>query len=242
MESKLKKIITTITSCVVLLAVSLNSVAMAASEIAEISETSITTKLSTMGLGLEYEHPVNPKLSLDFGVNKFSTSKTVSEDEIDYNANIDLQNLSMIANYSPWENSLQIRLGAYYNNNTTSLDASYVATSDDAVGESVFTGATIGLDGELSFRKFAPYIGIGYGSQPIAIGNTNFSFDFDIGVIHSPTEVQLSGTCSVGGVKNAGICTGNNFDAALAKERSDLTSALKVKFFPVISAGLTYRF
>lgn len=202
----------------------------------------IIAKVSTMGAGVEYVHPINSILSIGFGINKFSFSESFTESDINYQTDVDFKSLSVIANYHPWENGFRLRGGAYYNKNKIALHASEdTSTSIDTIGNSNFTGAQVALDGELSFQKFAPYIGIGYGSEPF--GDNNLSLDIDVGIMRSPVTAKLSGTCSVGGVVNAGVCATNNFDAELANEQADLTSATDgFDFYPIISLGISYRF
>lgn len=229
-KNKMKKIMK-ISTCAVI-ALSLNVTAE------ELGNGQLSAKVSTMGLGVEYNHPINPVLSVGFGVNKFSKDRTFTESDIEYQGDIDFQSLSVIANYHPWENGFRLRAGAYYNNNTIRLSAAGNDFTNE-IGNGDFTGANVTLAGELSFQRLAPYIGIGYGSEPI--GNNNFSFDIDIGVMKSPVKAQLSGTCSINGVANAGVCA--DFNTELAREQADLTNSTDdIDLYPVISLGLTYRF
>jgi hypothetical protein len=197
----------------------------------------ITAKVSTMGLGVEYNHPINSVLSVGFGINKFSKSKLLTKSNIDYNGDIDFKSASIIANYHPWSNGFRLRAGAYYNNNKINLTANS-STGDLTIGGTAFTGADITLNGNLSFQKFAPYVGIGYGSEPF--GDNNLSFDLDIGVMRSPVRAQLNGTCTVG-VGAATVC--NTFNTELVNEQRALTKDTDdLDLYPVISLGLLYRF
>jgi hypothetical protein len=189
----------------------------------------ITAKVSTMGLGVEYTHPINAVLSIGFGVNKFNEIRALSEGDIDYDADIDLKSLSMIANYHPWENGFRLRGGAYYNKNEISLDSDI--SGEITIGDTTYN-ADVTLDGAINFKAFAPYIGVGYGSEPI--GDNNLSLDIDVGVMKSPVSATLTGTCD-------GTCDG--FDDELAKEQAELAEAIEnLDFYPVISLGLSYRF
>lgn len=225
--------ITKISACVLAITLSSNT-------IAEQSDNGqITAKVSTMGLGVEYNHPVNSVLSVGFGINKFSKNTSLTESDINYNGDVNFQSASIIANYHPWSNGFRLRAGAYYNNNKINLTADSLA-GDLTIGNTDFVGAEIMLNGNLNFQKFAPYIGIGYGSEPI--GDNNLSFDFDIGVMRSPVKAQLNGTCvQVMGVGAANVC--GTFIDELANEQNDLADATDdFNLYPVISLGLSYRF
>lgn len=194
----------------------------------------ITAKVSTMGFGVEYNHPINSVLSVGFGINKFSKSKSLTKSNIDYNGDIDFKSASIIANYHPWSNGFRLRAGAYYNNNKVNLTATS-ATGDLTVGGTTFTGADVKLNGKLSFKKFAPYVGIGYGSEPF--GDNNLSFDLDIGVMRSPVRAELNGTCENAPI----ICAA--FDPELENEQRALAKDTDgLDLYPVISLGLLYRF
>ena len=203
----------------------------------------IVAKVSTMGLGIEYNHPVNSVFSIGFGVNKLGNqtfnSTDVTGNKVNYNGTVDLESASLLFNYHPWSNGLRLRAGAYYNNNRVNLTGTS-STGDITLNGVTFTGADIRLEANVTFKKFAPYFGIGYGSKPI--GDNSFSFDLDIGVIQSPAKAQLNGNCFVGGVQSVGICQTANFDAQLVDEQRRLDAEIDYDFYPVVSLGLSYRF
>ena len=216
--------------CVATTALSLGSFAE------DISSGQITAKVSTMGLGLEYTHPINSALSVGFGINKFNRSEALIESGINYESEVDFKSLSVIANYHPWENGFRLRGGAYYNKNEVNLKANYLATAADTIGDASFTGATVNIDGSLGFKKIAPYVGIGYGSEPF--GDNNLSFDLDIGVMYSPVSASLKGSCT-----GIATCADGTFDSELAKEQKELTDSTDgFDLYPVVSLGLSYRF
>ncbi|CAC9611351.1 hypothetical protein [uncultured Gammaproteobacteria bacterium] len=232
----MKKIIKT-SVCITAIVLSLN----AKTEDKHIPEKTgdghITVQTSTMGLGIEYNYPVNSVLSIGFGVNQFNMSKTLTKNEAHYRAAVNFQSASIISNYHPWSNGFRLRAGAYYNNNKINLSAK--STGSITIGDTRFTNAEISINGEFSFKKVAPYIGIGYGSEPI--GDNTFSLDVDIGVMQSPVQVQLIGTCKVATPAESTIC--QEFNSSLAKEEATLKEgAGRFKLYPVVSLGLSYRF
>ncbi|CAB5495063.1 hypothetical protein [Bathymodiolus thermophilus thioautotrophic gill symbiont] len=197
----------------------------------------ITAKASTMGFGIEYNYPVTSVLSIGIGVNKFSANKTLTKHNVHYNADVDFKSASIITNYHPFSNGFRLRAGTYYNDNKINLSADS-STGAITIASTEFTNADIAINGELSFKKFSPYIGIGYGSEPI--GDNTLSLDIDIGVMQSPIKVQLTGTCEANPTKELAC---DLFDPSLAKAKADLEEeAGKIKLYPIVSLGLSYRF
>ena len=199
----------------------------------------IVAKASTMGLGIEYNHPINSVLSLGFGVNQFTDTQSSIRNNINYSNDVNLESASIILNYHPYSNGFRLRTGVYYNNNRVGLTATS-STGDVTINGVTFTGADVKLEGDVSFQKLSPYLGIGYGSEPTS--DSSLSFDFDIGVMSSPTQTELNGSCFVGGVQSVGICATSNFDAELAKERKSLANDFDFEVYPVVSLGFAFHF
>jgi hypothetical protein len=163
------------------------------------------------------------------------------EDGIDYQAEVDFNSLSVIANYHHWQNGFRLRSGVYLNNNEIKLNANYTAASGEVIGNKEFGGAKIDIDGKLSFERISPYAGIGYGSKPF--GDNNLSLDIDVGIMRSPVNVQLTGACFAEDTSEGNVCEVHDFDTELANEQKNLTESLEgIDFYPVISLGVSYRF
>jgi hypothetical protein len=90
---------------------------------------------------------------------------------------------------------------------------------------------TASLDGQVEFKKFAPYAGIGYG-RPISSG---LSLTFDLGVVFQGTPTAtLNGTCT-------GACGG--FQNDVKAQEASLNDAIKnFRYYPVVALGLAYTF
>lgn len=187
----------------------------------ESSNGAWTAKVSSMGYGIEYTHPIDNEISLSFGVNKYSGSKKQTESDIKYDADIDFKSLSIIANYQPFNDGFRIRGGVYNNLNEIKLHAT---------GNNLNIGGTnynTTVNTTIDFDKVAPYLGIGYGIKPSS--DNNIAFDFDLGIIKTGIGVDFNAT----GVAQADI----------DKETKELTDALdKLDVYPVISIGLSIAF
>ena len=199
--------------------------------IKDTTDSHLTAKVSTMGFGLEYNHPINSVLSVGVGFNTFGYDVNGSDGDVDSNAEIDFKSLSIIANYHPFENGFRLRGGAYINKNEINFSATPSKLTQ--IGNDKFN---VSGNGSISFDTFSPYIGIGYGSEPS--GDNRLSFDFDIGVMKTSPSLDLNLSCQ-GDI--ATVCA--DFDSELEAEKKTLNDDFdKFDIYPVISFGLTYRF
>ena len=104
------------------------------------------------------------------------------------------------------------------------------------------------VNANLSFEKFAPYAGIGYGGD-LAPG---FNFYLDLGVLYTgEPELTMSGSLrsgtacdfSVDKDSNVGGSCAMDVEDDLEMEHRDAKDDIaKVKFYPVAAFGISYRF
>ena len=194
---------------------------------------SLGVKASTLGLGLEAERPFSDLLSGRIGVNYFTYDYSGTEDDIDYDFDLNLMSFSALLDWHPFKGSFRISVGAMYNGND--LDAQAKASDTFDIGDATYTGAELGtLKGKIDYDDIAPYLGLGWDTS---FGkNKAFGFLFELGVVYQGSpKVELSAD---GPIANDPI-----FQNELAKEESNLQSDLdNYKLYPVIAIGLSYRF
>ena len=147
------------------------------------AEGTVVGKVGTLGGGIEYVHPLSSKFAIGVGFNGFSFSDTLEEDDIDYDADLKMQNFSVIADYHPFQNGFRLSAGVTHNGNEFSLSAKPTENNEIEInGTSYQTGDTLeSLDGLIDFKSLAPYVGIGWGHAPKS--GKGWSFDADLGVL-----------------------------------------------------------
>lgn len=215
---------------------------------AKFGSKNVALKASTMGVGIEYTHPLKDYFSVSIGLNKLDVSKNVKLKDVNYTAKVDLRSISLIANYNPLPNTyfwrgFRVRAGFYNNNNKLSLT---VKPNNNKITINGFdfktTEANISTSAKVSFDRFSPYLGIGYGSSPSQdSGLFGWNFNFDIGVMKSKAMTKLTGTCNEIGALGAGACS--TFKTNIAAQNTKLNKALKdLDLIPVIGIGLSYSF
>ena len=90
----------------------------------------------------------------------------------------------------------------------------------------------------VEYKKFAPYVGFGYQTND---DDSNWIFTADLGVMYQgKAKVSNSTTCY-----NAAVCSAlqSQIDRENAEQRQDIQDkADKLKWYPVASIGIGYRF
>ncbi len=201
----------------------------------------ISVGASTLGFGVQVATPIVPgTLDIALGINHFSYNRsgtyTKNNSAIPYNGTLRLQTIPVLLDYFPFHGVFRLTGGVMVNQNDFNLVANggngtyeidgYQYT---ASGDSTFTE-------QVKWRRFAPYLGIGWGSK--AARHTGFSMGFDLGVLYTDSPaVTMSAS---GYVPAAGAPT---LQTAVAAEQAKANqSASSLRFWPMIGIRVGYDF
>ena len=203
------------------------------------AQVGITADLGTTGAGFHIVVPMETYLNGRFGANYLKHDFEKRSGLVDYQLDGKLQTFDVLFDwYLRPQGSFRLTGGVMYNG--TRFDA----TGKSPVG-GVFTfngkqysGSDIGtLQGEVTFRRAAPYLGIGWGNALNLDKRWNFSAD--LGAFYQgKARVNLIG---FGCTTSNAVCSQLARDLAveelgLSEEASDY------KVYPVLRASLSYRF
>ena len=196
-------------------------------------DTFIGIKAGLLGAGFEVERSFTDTIGARVGVNYFPYDYNATEDDIDYDFELQLLTLGVFLDWHPFKGSFRFTGGMIYNGN--SLDATAKSATTFDIGDNTYSGSQVGtLSGEIDFNDFAPYAGLGWNT---AFGKEgHWGFIFELGVIFqgSPTA-KLSATGT--------LANDPGFRADLSKEEKNLQDDLdSFEYYPVISIGFNYRF
>ncbi len=186
----------------------------------------VDAHLSTLGLGLGLSFPLNHCLALRTDVNQlnrgFSTSTAAANSTVNYTGNLKLNSYDFLVDWRPFQGIFHLTAGLMYNNNRFDLTSTGPFTLN-GVQYNVGT-----LASEITFKSWAPYLGVGWSGQPAKPG---WSLKSDFGIMfQGPPRVALatSNAAAVGG---------------LAAEQAALNDRLShYRYYPVISIGVGYAF
>ena len=194
---------------------------------------SIGIRAGTLGLGVEIEKPITRSIGARIGGNYFTYHYSGTEDNIDYNFDLDLQSVTAILDWHPFDGSFRMSVGILLNGNELEATARGAATYE--IGDSTYSSSNVGtLKGEIDFNDIAPYLGIGFDTS---FGKERgWGFTFEIGILYQGSpEVDLSA--------DGPIASNPTFQQDLAKEEERLEDELDgFEYYPVIAVGLLYRF
>ena len=120
-----------------ILSILVTAVALAFGSVANASETGgfdLGIKAGTLGFGAEINYPVSSKLTVAVGLNKNFSSSTGTTDGIDYDEDLNLQTVALLANFHPFSGSFRFTAGVMVNSNELSMTARPSATGYDIGG------------------------------------------------------------------------------------------------------------
>ena len=210
------------------------------------SNWAIAPEISTLGLGGSVVRKIIPELNARVGVNAFGLDIELEDTDASYDGNLNLFNVSTLVDYHPIKNSgLRLSGGLVVGNNnvegtaTPSFDqSSNVGTI--TIGDETFTSDELtSVDAELDATNgVSPYLGIGWGN-PVS-GDKGLGFWSNLGVVFggSPQVTVIPNTVP-------GISSGvqQEIDAAVERETEEIEDDLDfIRFYPVLSLGLSYQF
>ncbi|MDH5479969.1 MAG: hypothetical protein OEX11_04325 [Nitrosomonas sp.] len=198
----------------------------------------LTAKVGTLGAGLDLTIPVMPdNINARVGVSGFRYSYDVDISSTSIGADLTIFNVSLLADYHPFQGGFRITAGGVYNGNK--LDVSGRPNGTINFNGIDYAVADVGhVDAKVDFMPIAPYFGLGWGNA--ANKDSSFHFAFDIGAIYQGTpNVTMNASC--GSALPAAQCS--TLRASANAEAEVIEDNLKFfKFYPVVQLGVSYSF
>jgi hypothetical protein len=210
----------------------------------------IDANAGVLGIGLESATTLSRRLNFRAGSHFLGVNESLSDSGVNYDADVHFRSAQASVDWFPWARSFHISPGALvYNANRITANAlipggdsftlngtTYVSSKTDPVH-----GA-----GSIQFAKAAPMLTAGWGNM-IPRSGKRFSFPFEMGFAYvGDPKVQLSFAGSV--CNNTGqYCQPIPNDAEVqqniaAEQARFKHDASYVRFFPILSSGISYRF
>ncbi len=193
----------------------------------------VTGKVGTLGVGGEITTRVLLNVNSRIGFNQSDLDFDREIEDVDYDVDVDLRSFSALLDWHVFLDSFRVSVGALVNKNEIYMDARSATAVE--IGGVMYTPAEAGvLKGSVDWDDIAPYFGIGWGDALDSSKRFGLTFDIGVAYIRSP-NVNLTA--------NGTLSADPAFRASLARERRDIEKELGAfKYYPVISAGLFFRF
>lgn len=169
-------------------------------------------------------------------------SDTLTESNIDFDADLDMQTIAFTADFHPWENGFRLSAGISSNSNEFNLIGTPSAGETVDINGQQYDSSQVGsLEGAIGFKSSAPYLGIGFGHAPKA--GKGWAFDADLGVLFQGEPIaSLTATCGSGDFAEGTDNCNTLKDNVAAEEVSFKEDAKDFDIYPVVSVGVSYRF
>jgi hypothetical protein len=219
------------------------SIAIAAILAAALSSTSanasnvdVGINVGTLGVGPTIGLTIIPnRFDARLATGFFNYSHDVTSSDMNYSGHLNLRNAALLADFHPFAGTFRLTAGAVLNKNAFSLDGKPAAgTTYTSDGHTYTAQAGDSVNANVDFKNFAPYIGIGWGNNDMEPG---LHFTADLGAMY-----QGSPTSTIS-IRTADPIAQAQADQYASNAQSQLNSDLQNwKWYPVVQAGLLYRF
>jgi len=208
----------------------------------------VGVKAGTLGIGFQVGTALASRINVRGGANFFNYNDSLTEDGVVYNGTLHLRSveakldLFVIGGFRVTPGLL------LYNNNNVSATATVPnGTSISLGGVSYTSNPADPLHGtaSITFNKFAPTIGIGFGNM-LPRSARHWSLSTDIGVAFSDAPAFALGLTGSACVNNGTLCQpattpsiAANVEAQRAKIQNDIKN---FKYYPEVSVMFGWKF
>jgi hypothetical protein len=208
-------------------------------------------RLSSMGIGIEAATSVTQRSNVRGSFNFYNYDRTLLKDGIDYDGTLRLRSVQVTYDQYLFWKDFHVSPGLLlYNGNRATAEAAVPAGRSFTLGGTTFfsnPADPITGSGTLEVRKVAPMILVGFGNM-LPRSDKHFGMNFDAGVAFQGTpeiKLGLSGTaCAVNATTACASASGDPIVlSAIQREQSRLQDEVNVvKFYPVVSVGISWKF
>ncbi len=215
------------------LSTALITFALTPAAFADAGDIALTAKGGTLGLGAEVTVGLAQTFNARVGYNTFSYNSNSVQSDIEYDYKVNFKSIPLLVDWHPYvDKGFRVSAGVVINN--TEITAA-TSQSTYTIGDYTYFASQVGmLTGRVDFNQVAPYAGIGWGNA-LSKGSS-LTVVADIGVLFQGTpQLEL--------IAHSPYATNPEFQRQLAKEVADIkTTTDKIKYYPVFSLGLAYKF
>jgi hypothetical protein len=156
---------------------------------------------------------------------------TMDVEDTTVDAVLSLESAPLLVDYHPFSSGFRISAGAMYNGNIIELSA----IPDELFILNGITFEVESMEGEITFSKFAPYIGIGFGNAVKEGSAWQFTCDFGL-MFHGKPKATATAVAANPYMQDL-------LDIELADEVEDFNDDISgMTIWPVASVGISLNF
>lgn len=199
------------------------------------AQITVGAHVATTGIGPDLQYRLNDHFTVRGAADWMDIGANRTYDSVHYDGHLKMATGSAFLDWHPWANAFFLSGGAYFGDRRIDISASPAANV--TIGGVSFTPAQVGhLDGRIKMDDASPFVGLGVDTNGGAM-KRGLGFKGVLGV-------AFSGKPRVALTSTSGLLTGQPLlQQAIAQEQANIAN--KVEFlqtYPVVQAGLTYRF
>ena len=193
---------------------------------------SLGIKAGILGAGVQGKIGFSKFIGGRVGINYFPFKYDGEGDDIEYDYELKLMNISALLDLHPFGGGFRISGGILFNSNEITADAQPAVTFK--IGDETYTATDVGnLTGTIDFEKIAPYASIGW--------DTSFKKDKGVGFLFE-IGAAMQGSPIVEFTADGDLADDPTFMAELEKEQEKLSDDLKgYKILPVVVIGIVFK-
>jgi hypothetical protein len=216
---------------------------------AAFSRIGIGVKVSTLGVGVEAATPLAGKFNVRGGFNMFRYSRDITNNGIQYNAQLQFQSAEAHLDWFPF-GGFHVSPGIlFYNGNQLTGTAAVPGGKNFSVGGTSYESdplTPVTGTGKLNFLKVSPSIMVGVGNL-IPRNGRRYSFLFEVGGAYQGSArvaLNLAGNvCDSMGLNCRAISTDATVQANIQAQQTKIQNDINpYRFFPVVSLGVGFNF
>lgn len=208
----------------------------------------VGVKVGTLGIGVQVGTALASRVNLRGGANFFSYKDSLTEDGITYSGTLQLRSVEAKLDLFV-VGGFRVTPGLLlYNDNNVSATASVPTGTSISLGGTRYTSNPadpIRGTAAVTFNKFAPTIGIGFGNL-LPRGNRHWSLSTDLGIAFSGAPqfgLGLTGSACVNGANCQPVTTTPSVAANVEAQRVKIQNDLKdFKYYPELSVMFGWKF
>jgi hypothetical protein len=196
----------------------------------------VTTRVGTLGIGVDVNKSLTPQLSGRVGFNFGNVGFNRTDSGINYDSQLNFSSVQLFGDYYPFSSSsFRVTGGLVAQNNRFAVTGKPSNNSTYTIAGNSYSVNDVGtLSGEYKYgNSIAPYLGIGIGKS----SNEGLGFNADLGVMFTGSP-KVSLTASNATFNNNPI-TRAQLDNQARQTENDLRG---FNAYPVLSIGLSYGF
>ena len=187
---------------------------------------------------------ITPQFNARVGINGFGLGFDLEDTDATYESDLNLFNVSTLADYHPIKNSgLRLSGGLIFSNNNVEGTATPTLNGEEAtitIGDESFNAnELVSVDADVDItNSVSPYVGLGWGN-PVS-GNKGLGFWANLGVVFGGSpEVNITPNTA----ENISSDVQQEIDEAVARETEELEDDIDfINVYPVVTLGLSYQF